>query len=100
MRLSSDAVPDQTIDEKVMERAVDVTVCSNADCPKRFEGLNPLTPADSSRNLKSCGGCGMVQYCSSKCQKQDWKRHRPICKRYGSRPVATPKSDDRPCQGP
>jgi len=26
-----------------------------------------------------CGGCRLVSYCSSTCQKLDWKTHKPIC---------------------
>ena len=24
---------------------------------------------------KCCGSCGLVRYCSIKCQKEDWKKH-------------------------
>lgn len=29
---------------------------------------------------KKCGGCEMIRYCSSKCQKQDWPEHKELCK--------------------
>ncbi|KAF5334453.1 hypothetical protein D9611_014489 [Ephemerocybe angulata] len=29
---------------------------------------------------KSCSGCKKVRYCSSGCQKKDWKSHKPKCK--------------------
>lgn len=32
-------------------------------------------------DLKRCGGCGTVSYCSTECQHKDWVAHRPICKR-------------------
>lgn len=27
----------------------------------------------------SCSGCGREQYCSSECQKKDWKKHKLMC---------------------
>ena len=33
-----------------------------------------LTPANK------CTGCRRVQYCSTACQKKDWRRHKAVCK--------------------
>ena len=30
--------------------------------------------------LRRCGGCHEVSYCSTKCQKSDWKKHKKPCK--------------------
>jgi len=30
-------------------------------------------------NLKKCGNCKTVSYCSRECQKADWKAHKPRC---------------------
>ncbi|KAJ3555145.1 hypothetical protein NM688_g2741 [Phlebia brevispora] len=30
--------------------------------------------------FKRCGACHQVWYCSTACQKQDWKKHKPACK--------------------
>ncbi|KLO17763.1 hypothetical protein SCHPADRAFT_936784 [Schizopora paradoxa] len=30
--------------------------------------------------LAHCSGCKLTRYCSEKCQKDDWKRHKPFCK--------------------
>ncbi|KAJ7339059.1 hypothetical protein DFH08DRAFT_938828 [Mycena albidolilacea] len=30
-------------------------------------------------DLKSCGRCRVVRYCSSECQKKDWKNHKKFC---------------------
>ncbi|KAJ7610546.1 hypothetical protein DFH06DRAFT_1246058 [Mycena polygramma] len=29
--------------------------------------------------LKECGRCRLVRYCSSECQKKDWKEHKKVC---------------------
>ena len=36
-------------------------------------------PKDVSE-LKRCGSCKTALYCTGKCQKNDWKSHKPICK--------------------
>lgn len=30
--------------------------------------------------IKRCGGCGNVRYCSVDCQRADWVNHKPQCK--------------------
>lgn len=30
-------------------------------------------------HLARCRGCRRVRYCSEDCQREDWRRHRPIC---------------------
>jgi TPR repeat protein len=32
-------------------------------------------------NLKTCGHCKQVQYCSFACQKKDWPEHKKFCKK-------------------
>lgn len=34
---------------------------------------------------KACTSCRHVSYCSSACQKADWKSHKPTCKEYASK---------------
>lgn len=31
--------------------------------------------------LKKCTQCLLARYCSKECQKRDWQRHKPLCKR-------------------
>ncbi|KAJ7321672.1 hypothetical protein DFH08DRAFT_889295 [Mycena albidolilacea] len=31
-------------------------------------------------NLRRCGGCGHIRYCSKECQKAHWGAHRTACK--------------------
>lgn len=33
----------------------------------------------SFRKLQVCSGCASVHYCSSACQKSNWKFHKPLC---------------------
>ncbi|OWF42832.1 uncharacterized protein LOC110460583 isoform X3 [Mizuhopecten yessoensis] len=41
-------------------------------------------------NLKRCGGCYQVFYCSRKCQKRNWKsKHRDACKKFQATHVTT-----------
>ncbi|KAK6981521.1 SET domain-containing protein [Favolaschia claudopus] len=34
--------------------------------------------------LKACSGCSTVRYCSKECQTEDWKVHKPVCKKLKS----------------
>jgi hypothetical protein len=29
-------------------------------------------------NALRCGGCSLIHYCSTKCQRQDWSRHKSV----------------------
>jgi hypothetical protein len=38
-------------------------------------------PEDGATKLLKCSACGCVSYCSSACQKSDWKAgHKQVCK--------------------
>ncbi|KIY62920.1 hypothetical protein CYLTODRAFT_159863 [Cylindrobasidium torrendii FP15055 ss-10] len=41
--------------------------CSNAECPQRAD-----TSSCESRYWR-CAGCGVAEYCSTACQRKDWK---------------------------
>lgn len=34
---------------------------------------------ESQYGLSLCGGCNIQRYCSKKCQKRDWKKHKGVC---------------------
>lgn len=38
------------------------------------------------KDLKICTGCRLAWYCSSECQKNDWKVHKPYCQHPGNKP--------------
>ena len=29
--------------------------------------------------MKTCSGCRTAYYCGRRCQREDWKRHKPLC---------------------
>lgn len=41
---------------------------------------NCCASCGSEDGLKHCGRCKTVHYCSSKCQKADWKTHKSVCR--------------------
>jgi tetratricopeptide (TPR) repeat protein len=45
------------------------TVCQLRDCDKT--------------GVSFCGRCGLSRYCSSQCQRADWKTHKAVCKKVG-----------------
>ena len=47
-------------------------VCSYC---KRSKGAYDAKELD----LKACGGCKLIRYCSVSCQKKDWKFHKSSC---------------------
>lgn len=53
--------------------------------PKCNSCKEPSQP-DGTSTLLSCGACKKVKYCSTACQKKDWKQHTIICKFYAKDP--------------
>lgn len=57
-------------------------------CPVELEGPaceqcgcdEATVEGETASNLKKCGKCLGVQYCSRECQAEDWKAHKPFCK--------------------
>jgi hypothetical protein len=64
----------------------------NAFKSQRFPEISGSDPAEACENcgatdssqLKDCGGCGGVAYCSRECQKSSWRKHKPNCSRLDS----------------
>lgn len=56
------------------------------------------------KKFKKCAGCGVVLYCSEKCEKDDWPRHGMDCKIAGGEIGALfvayfeKRSDAHPCR--
>ncbi|GAB4815661.1 hypothetical protein N2152v2_002707 [Parachlorella kessleri] len=53
--------------------AVSAWTCCNPGC------TNMAGQQEDSLALSKCAGCGEARYCSRQCQRQDWRRHKPIC---------------------
>ncbi|CAM9152032.1 unnamed protein product [Ectocarpus sp. 13 AM-2016] len=54
-------------------------------CARCFESMdNQRSGGRGSR----CSGCSRICYCSRKCQKADWREHRPECKAWASNSAA------------
>ena len=34
----------------------------------------------SGHNLPKCSQCGQAYYCNADCQREHWRRHRPVCR--------------------
>jgi hypothetical protein len=61
------------------------TLCSNPVCGV-VSGPSELKFVGGVVGL--CKGCLGVRYCSTACQRQHWKQHRPVCKALAERKAA------------
>ena len=41
-----------------------------------------LCPCGNETNLQKCSGCQKIAYCSTNCQKNDWKQHKTECRKF------------------
>lgn len=80
-------------------------------CFTKVRKFNPLSvqqkkhvcerqECNNETNLKRCGSCKSVVYCSKTCQQKDWKSHKMICaigkeKNYWGKQIFF-GSDDQP----
>ncbi|KAF7362562.1 hypothetical protein MVEN_00604500 [Mycena venus] len=60
------------VNENSTVAAVILKCCSRLECPAQ---------ETEATQFKRCGACQQVVYCSSTCQKADWKKHKPECAR-------------------
>ncbi|XP_048745168.1 uncharacterized protein LOC125658094 isoform X2 [Ostrea edulis] len=66
-----DGVPDERCDHKCLPDSSELDVCKLHVCA--YCGVK--------ENLKKCGRCLGVVYCSKSCQSRDWSQHKIICKK-------------------
>ncbi len=62
--------------------------CYNPNCSRP----NQMTERSK---MFCCARCGEVNYCSSECQKADWKRHKETCQRLAQRKAAFDSSEQQ-----
>ncbi|KAK9945746.1 hypothetical protein M0R45_011245 [Rubus argutus] len=73
---SKDFYPGEVIISQEPYVSVPNNSADNSKCDACFE----------SSNLKKCSGCQIVYYCSSTCQKSEWKLHRLECEALSKLP--------------
>lgn len=59
-------------------------ICSH-ECYKKFKKIAPTTKYFCKCGKEApliCGKCKLERYCSRECQKEDWKKHKDICKKH------------------
>jgi len=54
--------------------------------PPRTFPRRPSTPESAPEDLKRCGRCSLVYYCSRVCQQEDWPEHKKFCKAMAVEP--------------
>ncbi|KAK3717670.1 hypothetical protein LTR37_005737 [Vermiconidia calcicola] len=64
--------------EKMMAHMYALQTCLNCDAEEAVDG----------NTLKRCARCKLALYCGHKCQKADYKQHKPICNRLAKREAA------------
>lgn len=40
--------------------------------------------AEGGKKLLICSGCDVIRYCKRECQRADWQKHKPLCKKKAS----------------
>ena len=70
------------------------TLCNNPVCAA-VGGLSEQKLVSGGVGL--CKGCLGVRYCSTACQRQHWKQHRPVCKALAERKAAAPAAAAGSC---
>ena len=75
----------QVCEAKVRKQTIDKQNKSVATAKEVEKGVFIKMHCDvcNKPDAKRCAGCGQVSYCSTKCQKEAWKAHKPNCMRRG-----------------
>ncbi|KAJ7198767.1 hypothetical protein GGX14DRAFT_699938 [Mycena pura] len=67
---------DQAREIRMKGAANGETMCGSYEC------VTPGGAMLSTSQLNGCSACHSVFYCGKTCQKRDWKRHKPFCKKF------------------
>ena len=88
VKLKSDADVTSVLDQVSNLRMTDKTLQINKAKCKTCEvadgsicRMNPWTGEEEKVILERCARCKVVWYCGKKCQQQNWRYHKPICKK-------------------
>ena len=71
----AEGVKDLNVDKRV--KMLDREMLEEVGLGKAVEWARLTRPSDK---FKKCSQCMFVSYCSERCQKKDWKRHKHFCK--------------------
>jgi len=71
-------VPDELWVKEAVQKSIHMSSFQQKTCSKC--GLHP----EAGTQLRRCGSCLAVKYCSSACQTEDWASHRLVCKSVGA----------------
>ena len=66
---------------------ISICECCQGDRPgpvKDKKRISVCAQCGDANNLKVCGACSAIFYCSGTCQKAHWKSHKCECKRWQS----------------
>jgi len=63
--------------------------CNNPAC-SNLSGASELQLVGGRSAI--CAGCLKARYCSRQCQREHWKRHKPVCKALAAAAVNSPQS--------
>lgn len=83
-----------TLDDVLAWRAYasELDSCRDALRCGNCYSIEPKAPL---KRMARCGACRRVRYCSRECQKEDYPRHRNLCKKMASKAACPRATHDR-----
>ncbi|KAF8147926.1 hypothetical protein K438DRAFT_2027596 [Mycena galopus ATCC 62051] len=80
--------------DKKSSAAVDQSQCKEMNAIS-YTACRTCFVKTATKNLKRCGQCQNVWYCSPQCQKKDWPEHKKSCRKQNFAPAPlAPKAPD------
>ena len=75
--VEGDKEKENEIQNMLLEKYEELASANEGEFEKQWRDENYAV------KMRRCSGCKQVYYCSSECQKEDWKNHKIICKTFG-----------------